>query len=160
MTYLTSCHHVPRNADINRKARFKWTSARCVAIFVEIIVSFKIKYARKTSFGGFVNEQYLQMFEVISIKGDVKRRRHHSPVLFGTVLSFACESISARTYVLLYFVPQISSVLNPTALDSVLLLIEISRKAERFANRCRKTADMMQKPATKWVFKFSFDHNQ
>lgn len=42
-TYLTGCSNMPRNADIYGKAGFKWTSTRRFALFVEIIISFKIK---------------------------------------------------------------------------------------------------------------------
>jgi len=38
-------------------------------------------------------------------------------------------------------------VLDPTAPDFALLLTEISRRAGRSANRCRRTADTMRRPA-------------
>lgn len=61
---------MPGYADVDGKARLKRTSSRRLAIFVEIIISFKIKYACKTSFGCFVYEQYLMGIgnRIISIK--------------------------------------------------------------------------------------------
>lgn len=44
-TYLTGCSNMARNSDVDGEARFKGTSSGRFAVFVEIIVSFKIKYA-------------------------------------------------------------------------------------------------------------------
>lgn len=87
-THLTRCSDMPCYADIYGKARLEGTSTRRFAIFIEIIIRFKIKYTRKTSFGCFMYKQYLNKClhhqHKIVISGWV-----NSPVLFGTVLSFA-----------------------------------------------------------------------